>query len=416
MPPRSETIGSGADSGGMLPARRIGTVLRSAFALAAALLPLQGLASPHRPTDDTEIVERLPSAGNATVRDLRRLHETLRRTPDNLPLALIVARHDIEAGRAEADPRFNGYAEAALAPWLDLPKPPPTVLLLRATLRQSRHEFPAALDDLDQVIAVEPRNAQAWLTRAVILQVQGEYAMAGASCDRLQALVEPFIYQICDAGIRTLGNGAERAYDALRRSLDSTGAAAAKPLRLWALTVLGEAASRLGDPEAAERHFRDALALGLDDTYLLGAFADFLLDRGRPEEVVALLADKTRIDPLMLRLTLAEAMQASPDFGRDRADLTQRFAAARLRGDRTHLREEARFTLSLLHEPEAALALAEANWAVQREPWDARVLLEAALAANRPEAARPVLAALAATRRPDAQLFPLIERLGGLSR
>jgi hypothetical protein len=38
-----------------------------------------------------------------------------------------------------------------------------------------------------------------------------------------------------------------------------------------------------------------------------------------------------------------------------------------------------------------ALALAQANFAIQREPADARVLLEAALAAGQPAAAAPVL-------------------------
>ncbi|MBK6790170.1 MAG: hypothetical protein IPG77_21810, partial [Betaproteobacteria bacterium] len=43
---------------------------------------------------------------------------------------------------------------------------------------------------------------------------------------------------------------------------------------------------------AAEAAFRDALALAVPDVYLQAAYADFLLDRGRPAEVLTLLQDR----------------------------------------------------------------------------------------------------------------------------
>jgi hypothetical protein len=48
------------------------------------------------------------------------------------------------------------------------------------------------------------------------------------------------------------------------------------------------------------------------------------------------------------------------------------------------------------HDPARALQLAQADWAFQRAPEDARVLLDAALAAGRPDAAKPVLDFIAA--------------------
>jgi hypothetical protein len=76
-----------------------------------------------------------------------------------------------------------------------------------------------------------------------------------------------------------------------------------------------------------------------------------------------------------------------------------------------HQREEARFRLELRDEPAAALVLALANWRTQREPLDARILLEAAVAAGRPETAAPVLAWLEETGLSDPQLEPLRQRL-----
>jgi hypothetical protein len=412
MPGRSDVIGGRVGPGRSAPSCRAGIV--AALGLVLAALPGAAPATPYIPTDDAQIVERLPQSGNTTLRQLRRLNEAVRQAPGNLDLALIVATRDHEAARAEADPRFDGYAEAALKPWLDLPDPPAPVLLLRATLRQSRHDFPAALADLDRVTAAMPRNPQAWLTRAVVLQVEGEHEQALASCAPLRRLAEKLVVVLCEANISSLGADAKTACAGLQQALDQPNANPA--LRLWALTVLGETAARLGDPVAAEQHFRAGLALGIDDAYLLGAFADFLLEQGRAEEVSSLLDAKKRIDPLMLRLTLAEAALDGPSLEADRADLAERFAATRLRGDRSHLREEARFTLVVLHRPEAALDLAQANWQVQHEPWDARLLLETALAAGRPDAARPALDWLARTGLDDVHLRPLVARLDGRSR
>ena len=54
--------------------------------------------------------------------------------------------------------------------------------------------------------------------------------------------------------------------------------------------------------------FKQALALGRRDPYLLGAYADLLLDQGRAREAAELLKNENRADGLLLRLALAESM------------------------------------------------------------------------------------------------------------
>ena len=56
-------------------------------------------------------------------------------------------------------------------------------------------------------------------------------------------------------------------------------------------------------------------------------------------------------------------------------------AAAEMRGDTVHQQEEARFALHIKNDAKNALRLAGENWKVQREPRDAQIFLEAALAA-----------------------------------
>jgi len=58
----------------------------------------------------------------------------------------------------------------------------------------------------------------------------------------------------------------------------------------------------------------------------------------------------------------------------------------------------------LLQEPRRAVQLARANWSLQREPRDARILLEAARAANDARAAGPVLKMLARAGTEDVVL------------
>ena len=87
--------------------------------------------------------------------------------------------------------------------------------------------------------------------------------------------------------------------------------------------------------------------------------------------------------------------------------LAARFSASRDRGTRIHLREEARFTLVLLAQPRQALTVAQVNWAIQKEPWDARLLLESALASGDLDAATPVLEWLHANQIEDIRLQDL---------
>jgi hypothetical protein len=380
--------------------------------LAALVVPDASRAEPFVPNSDSVVLERLPAAGDDLTRELREQRADLAQNPDDLEIALSLATGYLRLGRREADPRYDGYAQAALAPWWNLAAPPIPVLLVRATLEQRRHDFARALADLDRVLARAPRHPQAWLTKATILAVQGEPARALASCARLAGTVEILVEAACAAGAYGSGGRARGGYSLLQEALRRSPGAA-PDIRIWALTILAELATQWGDGAAAERHFRAAIALELRDPYLLGAYADFLLDEDRPAEVLELLAGETRIDPLLLRLSLAEQRLGAQGLEEHVALLQARFDAARRRGDSVHLREEARFTLDLLERPARAVELARANWTSQREPADARILLEAALAAGDPAAARPVLHWLEWTGLDHVRIRALADQLKG---
>lgn len=357
-------------------------------------------ATPYLPASGNQVVETLARRADPVQRELQALRGALRARPDNLALATSLAQRYIALGRAETDPRYLGYAQAALAPWWSLPAPPPQVRLLRATLLQSTHHFDAALADLELVVAAEPLNAQAWLTRATVLTVRGDYAGATASCARLSAVANELVTATCIASIGALTGRALKSEQLLELTLQRGGDRAAPELQVWTLTLLAEMAQRRGDAALAETRFLRALALSPRDSYLQGAYADFLLEQRRPAPVLALLKDQTRIDALLLRraLALQQTPGARRELDADVNELGARFNAAMQRGDTVHQREQARFALYLRHDPRAALALARLNWEVQKEPADARIYLDAAAQARDLDAARPVLAWLARNR------------------
>jgi Tfp pilus assembly protein PilF len=377
--------------------------------LACCLLGPAAQAAPYRPATAGEVLEKLPARleSRHEIRDLRRLAAE---RPADSGTAFRLVRRYIELGRAESDPRYYGYAEAALAPWLGASPPAPEALVLSATLHQSRHEFPAALADLSQALARQPRLAQAWLTRAVILEVQGDYPGALQSCLPLARLAPPLTAATCANSALSLSGQGAAAFDRLARMAQAVPAGDGAE-RQWALTTLAEIAARLGRFDEAERQFQAALALPQRSSYLLATYADFLLDRQRPAEAARLLQGETRADSLLLRLALAEQRLGAADLPRHVDALQDRFAASRLRGDATHQGDEARFRLHLLGDAQAALALAQANWTVQREPRDARILLEAAAAAGNRAAARGVLDALARSGLEDPKLAELSKPL-----
>lgn len=385
--------------------------LRSVIASAILLaLAAPASAAPYLPKDDSQVLERLPERRDSALqRELAAMRAKLRASPDDADAAVELAQRLYDAWSADGDPRHLGHAQAALAPWWKQPKPPQEVRVMRAVLRQLNHEFDAARSELREVVDDDPEHAQAWSWLAAIAMVQADYAAAREACTQLARLeVEP-VATACHAQVDAATGTAERAVDALRRAVTASDDDAA--LRLWLLTRLAETEERIGRHADAEASFRRALALPLRDGYLQAAFADFLLDRGRAAEVAELLRDAQRSDVLLLRLAIAAQQTKSANAGALAAALEARFDAARARGDTVHRKEEARFALEVKGDAARALPLAVANFAQQREPADARLLLQAALAARQPEAAAPALRWLRESKLQSSVLQALAARL-----
>ncbi len=318
--------------------------LASAVALACACLAPCADAAPFIPSDDAQVLERLPSRSAAEFRDLKALQAAAAKAPGELAPALALANAYVRASRVEGDPRFLGYAQAALARWWKDPQAPTPVLLLRATILQSNHEFDAAVADLGLVLQREPGQ------RAGIADSRHGADGAGQVCAGARRLHAPRRRRAVDLR-RDLHRGDRRddRQRVVRVRFGAEGTARRCPAstprrRNWGQTLLAEIAHRRGDA-AAEAHFKAALAADATDLYALAAYSDWLLDQRRAADVVALLKDRARIDILLLRLALAQQALKSAEAATSIQTLRARFDASHARGDTVHLRENARFEL-----------------------------------------------------------------------
>jgi tetratricopeptide (TPR) repeat protein len=375
----------------------------SAPAIAVAAAPYR---APYQPANDADPLQEVPAVTDPAVADMRMLRAKLDATPQSLTAAIQLANAYVDYSRQIGDAHYAGYAEAVIAPWTGLESPPAGALVTQATILQYRHQFGESRDLLQKALRIDAHNGQAWLTLATLDMVQGDYATAAKDCAQVTNSAGFELGLACLGSLRSYIGQARQSL-ALLHQAEASGSAVSLAYQAWVQGLIAETAERLGDWRLAEAHYLAALKLLPQDNFLLVAYADFLLDRGRPAEVLPLLARHAQSDTAFLRLALAQDALHSPETVRYTWIMAARFEALTLRGSDYFGREQARFALQLQHDPQTSLDMARRNWQVQRAPWDARVLLEAALAAHQPRAATEVLDFLKTTHLEDPMVIPL---------
>ncbi len=372
--------------------------------------PAAPFRTPYTPGADSEILQEVPAIADPAVGEMRALRTALDASRNSLTAAIHLADAYIDYGRQIGDAHYAGYAEAVIEPWAQAPVPPAAALVTEATILQYRHQFNEARNLLQRSVQLNPHDAQAWLTLATLEMVQGNYQKAALNCAQVAGNADVQTGLTCFAGLRSYTGRAHESLAMLKQVAAATESGS-PAYKVWVEGLMAESAERLGDWPLAETHYRNALKLQPHDNFLLVAYADFLLDRGRPQEVLPLLADHAQSDTAFLRLALAQEALHSDQVQRFVWIMAARFEALRARGSEYFGREESRFALQLQHDPRTALDMGLRNWQMQREPWDARVVLQAALAAKRPQAAAPVLDFLQSTRLEDPVIEPLEREL-----
>jgi Tfp pilus assembly protein PilF len=349
--------------------------------VAPAMLVIAGVAFPSCAL--AEVSKSLPSENPARQEivatqllpaslksSLRRLAHAQGKLELPIVQRLEAARRMIEAGRANGDPRTLGYAQALLDSIPADVSATSEVLVLRATIEQSRHHFRWAAELLDQVIAQDPNHAQALLTRATIATVTGDFGNARLHCQKLRWL-NAEAAAVCEAAVDAQTGATQRAIENLGNVVGRSQGG----MRAWATGTLAQTLEQRGEVAAAMAAYRLSLDIEEDLVTRVG-YANLLFAQRRHNEAKQVLASSPPGDAvLLLRLRIAKALgEPADDF---REQLRERFAQAAARGELVHTREAAEFALEEGRIAEA-LRLARENWSVQREPTDLLVLLRTA--------------------------------------
>ena len=344
--------------------------------LALALLGACGILHAGRPPalvpggPDT-VLERLP-------RGYAGLMPSAVKTP---PLARIQAL--LATAARTGDARLATRAEAMLSQLPPTVPDSPAGIRARAFAAQHRHDFKDALKLLDALIARDPRDGDARLSRAQIQLVQGRLDRVRGDCAALSLGIDAEAGLLCIAALSLrMGDYASVATLLDRLLLQPQPDPA---IQQYVLLMRGTAASRAGDPDAGH-WFARALAQAPDDVRTLAAYARHLRSRGEHRRIVHLLAKAPATDGLRLQLALAVHALGLPQAAVLAASQGRRYALAHEVGTQPEMRDEAEFLLTLRGNAVAALALAQRNFENQRDYEDVDILRRAAMAAHRPDA------------------------------
>ncbi len=363
-------------------------------------------SEPTKPASRDNVLLLVRPADNPASQAIVDLRQRLQLKPDDQVTAAALARLYIAEARTTSEPRYWGYAEAALKPWSGTGDLHPDLLLMRAMIRQYAHDFQAALVDLDAVLKAQPENGQARLTRAFIYQAQGEPSSAIEDCMALRRARPALVFTTCRARILSLTGGAGTALTMMENAFAATSSDTDAGLLGWAHKVQADTARRIGRLDLAQSHLRLALEASPNDAKTAAALADLLLLQHAPDEVLNI--DIGSFDAGFELRRLLARRSLGDDIVRERARLAERFETAPLQDGPRELRNETLFALEFGNDPQTSLKLATTNWATHKEPDDARLLVRAALAAGDRERAAEVMAWARRQALEDVELQALL--------
>ena len=359
----------------------LGLLLWGSAALAVAPQDL-------RPGSDSEVIEKLPARVGVA--------------PATPQAAAEAARRWITLSRETADPRYLGRAQGAMARWWGQPDAPADLLVLQATVEQSRHEFSAARATLQRALQANPAHPQGWLTLATLERVSARYSESEAACRNVARYGATLYATAClleNKSLQGQHGVARLGLTTLVQQVDDATS------RAWVLSLLAESEERAGHDDAADTAYRRSLA-NAPDGYTALAYADLLLRRGRAAAALEVLKNQPDSDAVLLRRAHAMRLAGLAEWQALKTDLQGRYDALAARGEGldAHARERALLALWLQGEPSHAWRAAQTNLAMQKEPLDWWLALQTSEQSGDAAAHQSVRQALRQTGLRDARL------------
>ncbi len=346
---------------------------------------------------------------------LRTLDKAWRANPEDLQIALAYARLVFNLGSSEGDLRWYGSAKAALQPWWQATDLPADGFFMRGLVKQGFHEFDSGLRDINQAISLDPKHAEYWSWRFSLHLMQANMDAAKQDVDEIQKLFGSEEANIYRAVLLYRTGQPLPALKLLDESIRSSGHQDAAS-QIWIGFHLGEAHRVANQPDKALTLWRRLLQAYPQSHLLRLSLTDLLNQKKKYKEAKTVATSNSLITSHLTDALLMQALIASRGLNATDEALLASQMAARLQTQslrQESLIERPRLIYQIAYGRDLAsgLALSIDNWTLQKEPSDAVLFLQAALALNQAKSAEPVVRWAASTKYSDPQLSPLIDAI-----
>jgi predicted Zn-dependent protease len=297
-----------------------------------------------------------------------------------------------------------------LAPWWLATDLPAEGLFLRGLVKQGFHDFDGGLKDIDSAIAKEPARPEFWSWRFALHLLQADMTAARQDCEEMARLFGPQeagVYRAIVLYRTGQGQAAAEMLQTLVRAPDMQSASSQD----WLGFHLGEALRVAGQPQQAIAVWDKQLKASPQSHLLRLSLAELLNQQGQSRQAKLIASTPEPSDALLMQALLASRGLQDGDQARLAALLDARFQSQALRQESLIERPRLIYLIGYGKDPAAGLALSVDNWKLQKEPPDAVLFAQAALAVNQPRAAEPVVSWAEKTGYTEPQLKQLIGQL-----
>ena len=345
---------------------------------------------------------------------LRTLDQAWRAQPQNLDAALAYARAVFNLGLSEGDLRWFGSAKAALSPWWRASDLPAEAYFLRGLVKQGFHGFDEGLQDINSAIELEPSRPEFWSWRFALHLLLADMTSARQDTEEIARRLGEEEANVYRAVLLYRTGQPLQAVQLLKQAVQSPNYQDAGS-QDWLGFHLGEAHRVAGQPDMAIQVWRERLKLSTRSHLLRLSLAELLNKQGQYQQARATASDQTDLsnlsDALLMQALLASRGTKNADEARLADMMEARLKTQALRQEALIERPKLVYQISYGKDLTSGLALSIENWRLQKEPPDALLFVQAALALGQAPAAEPVALWMEQTGYSDPELSAAIKQL-----
>lgn len=374
-----------------------------------------------KPAEAAVVLSASVHSGAGRLAPLRAIDKAWRAQPRDLETSLAYARAVFTLGLNEGDLRWYGSAKAALTPWWSADDLPAEAYFLRGLVKQGFHEFEAGLQDINRAIALAPGRTELWSWRFALHLLLADMDAARQVVEEMTRRFGAQEAQVYRAVLLYRTGQPWPAVDLLSRAIRAENFQDASS-QDWLSFHLGEAHRVAGQPEQALAVWSRRLKASPQSHLIRLSLAELLNQQGQYRQAkntatantasgATTAASSPMTDALLMQALLASRGLKDADETRWASQLEARFQSQAQRQESLIERPKLIYQIAYGRDLKAGLALSMANWQLQKEPPDALLFVQAALALGQARAAEPVVLWAEKTGYTDPQLTPLLARL-----